>query len=104
MDCSAGPPTMSDTGIPTDQNSVGGDYVLILASSTKIRLANKNEEAFGAQQYAPILAGIRALHVFFWTTVVFRGARFCATSQRVKAHRIGAFRIASRRFDLFLRH
>jgi hypothetical protein len=51
MDCSAGPPTVSDTGIPTDQNSVGGDYVLILASSTKIRLANKNEQAFCAQQY-----------------------------------------------------
>jgi hypothetical protein len=48
MDCSAGPPTVSDTGIPTDQSSVGGDYVLILASPTKINVANKNEEAFAA--------------------------------------------------------
>ena len=28
--CSLGPPTVSDTSIPTDQFSVGGDYVLIL--------------------------------------------------------------------------
>ena len=30
MVCSVGPPTASDTSIPTDQFSVGWDYVLIL--------------------------------------------------------------------------
>ena len=34
IECSVGPPTLSDTSIPTDQFSVGGDYVLILALST----------------------------------------------------------------------
>jgi hypothetical protein len=29
--CSAGPPTVSDTDIPTNEGNVGGDYVVILA-------------------------------------------------------------------------
>jgi hypothetical protein len=29
--CSVGPPTVSDTDIPTDEGNVGGDYVRILA-------------------------------------------------------------------------
>ena len=42
--CSVGPPTVSDTSIPTDQFSVGGDYVLFLALSTEIGLTNRKEK------------------------------------------------------------
>ena len=42
--CSVGPPTVSDTSFPTDQFSVGGDYVLFLALSTEIGLTNRKEK------------------------------------------------------------
>jgi hypothetical protein len=44
MACSVGPPTGSDTSIPTDQFSVGGDYVLILALPTEIGFTNRKEK------------------------------------------------------------
>jgi hypothetical protein len=44
MACSVGPPTGSDTSIPTDQFSVGGDYVLILAVPTGIGFTNRKEK------------------------------------------------------------
>jgi hypothetical protein len=42
--CSVGPPTVSDTSFPTDQFSVGDDYVLFLALSTEIGLTNRKEK------------------------------------------------------------
>ena len=43
--CSVGPPTVSDTSFsPTDEFSVGGDYVLILTLPTKIGLTNGKEK------------------------------------------------------------
>ena len=66
--CSVGPPTGSDTSIPTDQFSVGGDYVLILALPTEIGFTNRKEKPlrFGSLTNAS-LRPQRALMSFSWT-------------------------------------
>ena len=66
MACSVGPPTGSDTSIPTDQFSVGGDYVLILALPTEIGFTNRKEKPlrFGSLTNAS-LRPQRAFDVFF---------------------------------------
>jgi len=85
---------------PTDQFSVGGDYVRILALATKICLTNKNEKPlrFGNLMIASL--GLRRVFVSFSGT----GRLFAAAPARRTPYRIGAFLIASRRLDVFLRH
>jgi hypothetical protein len=77
MACSVGPPTASDTSIPTDQFSVGGDYVLILALPTEIGLTNRKEK--------PLRSGslTTACLPFQRALVFFRGRGRCFSSTSV---------------------
>jgi hypothetical protein len=75
--CSVGPPTGSDTSIPTDQFSVGGDYVLILALPTEIGFTNRKEK--------PLRSGslTTACLRFQRALVFFRGRGRCFSSTSV---------------------
>jgi hypothetical protein len=66
--CSVGPPTVSDTGIPTDYFSVNGDYVLFLALPTKNGFTNRKAKPFAIRQFNVCIPPLSTrLRVFFRT-------------------------------------